>query len=94
MPTMQTIGPRERGRPFAVRGDQPNLWKSGPDRAVTAVIAFIIIRIVVWFMMQFEIIGAADADAVFFGALAMAFITIALIIPSHVDDNIKNMRLK
>ncbi|MBT2187176.1 hypothetical protein KK488_09495 [Sphingobium sp. H33] len=50
---------------------------------MTAVIAFIIIRIIIWFMMQFEIIGAADADAVFFGALVVAFITIALFIPSR-----------
>ncbi len=56
-------------------------------RAAVFLIAFIIIRAAVRLMIRLEVVSATEADAVFFGALAVAIIMIAWILPQRSEGN-------
>ena len=61
-------------------------------RAAIILIAFAIIQQLVRLLLRFEIINEAEAKTVFLGALAVAVIVIAWILPQRSDDHISMKR--
>ncbi len=56
-------------------------------RAPMCLIAFMMIRATVRLLLRLELVDAAEANAVFFGALAVAIILIAGILPQRSEIN-------